>query len=389
MRVLFVNHTGRVSGGERSLLTLLEGLPVEIEPTVACPEGELSTHLRELDVAVRPIRGTDGSLRLHPTRTPLALGEIARSALQVRRIARDIDVDLVHANSIRAGLVLAATPLRAATVAHIRDCLPPGRASAASLRALQRIDALIANSEYTRRSLGPIGKRTEVIYNAVDVSRFDSEALPREEARRRLGLERNDEPVLAVIAQITPWKGQDDAIATIAELAPSHPGLRLLIVGSPKFVTAATRYDNAAYEKSLRRQVASAGLEAHVHFLGERSDIPQVLRAVDLLLVPSWEEPFGRSIIEAMAGGVPAIATEIGGPPEVIGSREPTAGVTLPPRQPHAWAQEIDSLISDPVRLRKMGEAARARARDRFALERHVGEILDLYQSLTSARNRR
>src|SRR5262249_10952391 len=96
-----------------------------------------------------------------------------------------------------------------------------------------------------------------------------------------------DGPVLAVIAQITPWKAQDDAIRIAQILRSEHPGLRLLLVGSTKFDSAATRYDNSAYLESLRRLAAAGPDEGLVSFLGERDDIPEILRAVDLLLVPS------------------------------------------------------------------------------------------------------
>ena len=120
-----------------------------------------------------------------------------------------------------------------------------------------------------------------------------------------------------------------------------------------------------------------------MQFLGEREDVPEILRATDLLLVPSWEEPFGRTIIEAMASGVPVAATEVGGPPEILGEDE--CGVVLPPRQPRAWAEEIVSLLSQPTRLAAMGERGRDAARRRFGMERQVSEVLEVYESVLRA----
>lgn len=265
---------------------------------------------------------------------------------------------------------------------HVRDCLPPGPTSTLSLRAIGRADALIANSAHTRASLGRAGKTAHVVHNAVDVARFGDLTLSREEARARLGLA--PEPVvLAVIAQITPWKAQDDAIAVLASLAPRHPGAMLLLVGSAKFDSAATRYDNPAYLDSVKSQAQRLGFADSVRFLGERDDVAEILRAVDLLLVPSWEEPFGRSVIEAMAAGVPVVATERGGPPELLGDGE--AGLTLPPRQPQAWAQAIDSLLGDPERMSAMGERGRQEARLRFGPQRHLGAVLGVYEEVTSS----
>ncbi|HET9185497.1 MAG TPA: glycosyltransferase family 4 protein, partial [Solirubrobacterales bacterium] len=381
-----VNHTSRISGGEISLLTLLEALPGDVEPAVACPEGELARRLRAAGARVLPIRGTDGSLRLHPSRTPRALLEIAAAALGVRRAGELVGADVVHANSIRAGIVTAAAAIGAgrATVAHVRDCLPAGALSAISLRAIGRCDAVIANSEYTRSTLGAAAAGATVIHNAVDLDRFAAADPSPAAARARLGLAAEG-PVLAVVAQITPWKGQDDAIRIAALLKRSHPRLRLLLVGSAKFDSAATRYDNRAYLESLRRQVAAAGLQDTVLFLGERDDVPEVLRAADLLLAPSWEEPFGRSIVEAMATGTPVAATAVGGPPEILGDGEGAAGLLLPPRQPQRWAEAIGELLAEPERLRRMGAAASEAAASRFGVERHAAAVLALYERVLSS----
>jgi len=382
MRVLYVNHTDRVSGGEHSLLTLLGSLPSDVEPTVACPQGELAARLSEIGVEHVPIQGTDGSLRLHALRTPQALLEMARAAAQVRAAARAHRADVVHANSIRAGLVATAATTAPPTVVHVRDCLPPGAASALSLRAIGRAQALIANSAHTRAGLGRVGEGAHVVHNAVDLARFDACVLDRGEARARLGLP-SEGAVLAVVAQITPWKGQDDAIAVLASLVRRHPGARLLLIGSAKFDSSATRYDNAAYLDSLRRQAGALGLSSAVHFLGERDDVPEILRAVDLLLVPSWEEPFGRSIVEAMAAGVPVVATAVGGPPELLGDGE--SGITLPPQQPRVWARVVEELLGDPARMAAMGERGRRQARRRFGAESHAGAVLEVYEEVTSS----
>src|SRR5204863_500605 len=81
-------------------------------------------------------------------------------------------------------------------------------------------------------------------------------------------------------------------------------------------------------------------------FMGERGDLAPILRAMDVVLVPSWEEPFGVAVIEAMAMGVPVLATNVGGPAEIVRSGQ--EGVTLPPRQPERWAQVLDELLSCP-----------------------------------------
>ena len=107
--------------------------------------------------------------------------------------------------------------------------------------------------------------------------------------------------LLGVVAQLSPWKGQDTAIEALRILREQGIDAHLLLIGSAKFVARATRFDNEGYVAGLRRLVADAGLQDHVTWLGEREDVPELVRALDVLLLPSWEEPFGRALIEAMA----------------------------------------------------------------------------------------
>jgi glycosyltransferase involved in cell wall biosynthesis len=378
MRVLFVNHTGEVSGAERSLLELMGGLPEDVPRALACPEqGPLAAAARERGVPVMPIAGTDGSLRLHPTGTPRALGELSRAALQTARHARAFEADLLHANSVRAGLsaVAAGRRARRPVVVHVRDRLPRGRVADASLRTVTAGAALvIANSTYTAEGVRAVAtpRRLATIANPIDLRRFDPDVIDREAAREGLGLPRWA-LTLGVVGQITPWKGQDEAVRVVALLAPRRPELRLLIVGEAKFVSAGTRYDNRAYVRQIERTIAEHELGGRVELLGERDDVPRIMRALDALLVPSWEEPFGRVVVEAMALGVPVLATSVGGPAELI--RDGVDGLLLPPRDPPAWAEAVERICADESMRRALGQAGRERARG-FGVEQHVEAVL-------------
>lgn len=214
MRVLYVNHTSLISGGERSLLDLLAALPDEVHPVVACPPGPLADAVRGLDVPWRRLPSIDASLRLHPAHTPSGLAALAAAAAVVRRSAARLGVDLLHANSVRAGLVtsLAARCGAPPAIAHVRDCLPPGVVSSITLRALAGgSHAILANSQYTRRAVeravGNTRTPMHVVHNPVDVDRFDPDRYERSAIRADLGLAA-DALVLAVVAQMTPWKGR-------------------------------------------------------------------------------------------------------------------------------------------------------------------------------------
>jgi glycosyltransferase involved in cell wall biosynthesis len=382
--VLYVNHTATVGGGERSLLDLLSALPGDVSPVLACPVGDLQLAASRLGVPTTPIPEAAPSFRLDPVQTPRGLLRLGHAAISVRRAARRAQADLIHANSVRAGLI-AAPPLglaAAPVVVHIRDCLPHGKAALLARRAIGSGAAIvIANSGYTAASFGLNGAHPPVrtIHNFVDVSVFDPKRIDRSGARARLGLAA-EAATLGVVAQLTPWKAQDDAIRMLAALRRSRPDVRLLLVGSAKFARGTETLDNLAFERSLHALARDLGVEEAVDFLGERQDVAEILRALDIALVPSWQEPFGRSVIEAMAMETPVIATVVGGPREIVG--DGVDGVLLPPREPERWAETAGDLLDAPERLRAMGEAGRRTALARFGREAHVQSVLAAYREV-------
>ncbi len=385
MKVLFVNHTGSVSGGEHSLLSLIDGLREQgVECTVACPVvGPLRDLAREHGAATVAVTGTDGSLKLHPLGTPRAIGQMGLAAIQVARHARRLGADLIHANSIRAGLIAgpAGRLSRTPSIAHLRDRLPPGRASRASLKLIgATCVGIVANSRFTAEGLAQAGVEREVavVYNPIDLDLFAApDARERQRVRRALELA-TDDIVLGVVGQITPWKGQDTAIAALAQIAGRRPAARLLVVGEAKFLGTATRHDNGRYLAELESLAAQAPTRGRVEFLGERNDVSELISALDALLVPSWEEPFGRVVVEAMASGTPVIATAQGGTAEII--EDGVNGLLAPPRDAGAWATAIDRLLDDLGLRERLVRMGRARSAD-FGVAHHVDGVLAVYAS--------
>lgn len=388
MRVLYVNHTGLLGGGERSLLGLLDCLPSTVEARLACPPGRLHEHAVSAGVRTVSITESVGSLKLHPVHTPSALAAMAIASAGVARAARTWRADLIHANSIRAGMIAAPAcrALGRPFVLHVRDCLPPSPLThriQSSLAA--RAAAVIAISQHVASTFDPdrTVQRLEVIDNPFDLERLDASRIDREAARARLGLP-EDVDVLVLIGQITPWKGQEEAIRALATVRLTHPSARLLIVGETKFVSRATRHDNRSYLRCLHKLVAELGLGDAVRFLGEREDVPEILRASDIALQPSWDEPFGRAVVEAMAMGVPVVATAVGGPAEII--RNGIDGILVGPRRPGELAAAVGGLLDDPARCRAIGAAASESTLKRFNRGRQAAGVAALYDEVNAAR---
>src|SRR3954467_3997936 len=211
MRVLVVSHTGLVGGAEHSLLRFLAAARGRAEIAVATPPGPLADPVAALGVPVLARRGTSGSLRLHPVHTARALGELAVMAVQIRRHARAFGADLVHGNTIRAGLVAVAARALGAppAVVHVRDVLP-GTPVTRALRGLLRRGSAgtIAISRHVARAWAgrDDAPGVHLVMELVDPDVFAPAPAGVAATRAALGLPEGAE-VLAVVAQITPWKG--------------------------------------------------------------------------------------------------------------------------------------------------------------------------------------
>jgi glycosyltransferase involved in cell wall biosynthesis len=379
MRILAVEHGRELGGGQRSLLELMRMLRREHEVVLACPQGPLAQAASALGISTVAIPESQLAFKLRLRATPEQFLRMLRARQALRNHLRRLQPDVVHANSFRAGLLTSGFHHLVPTVVHCRDLLPGGpaawtvraivlRGNSMTIAVSRAVAARLGGEQWSNRAL-------TVIDNPVDTDRFDPARWENQEMRRNLGL--RGSPVVGIVAQITPWKGQIRALQVLERVRRVHPTAELLIVGEPKFVTAATSYDNRAYERELHAMVDQLGLQGAVRFLGEREDVERIIAGLDVLLVPSTEEPFGRSVIEALAMGVPVVATENGGPAEVI--RRGIDGVLLPPDDLGSWARAVVAMAQRGRQLE-----SREYVLGRFTPERHAAEVISVYERVIS-----
>jgi glycosyltransferase involved in cell wall biosynthesis len=231
---------------------------------------------------------------------------------------------------------------------------------------------MIAVSEYVaasvRRRLGVDGWRLEVIPNAVDTEIFRPlEAARRSAAREKLGLAAQA-PVVTAVGRMTPQKGHDVLLRAFARVQSAIPAARLLLVG------------DGVRRPGCETLAQELGISARASFLGIRSDVPEILAATDVLVLPSLHEGFGLVLIEALAAGVPVIGTRTGPVPQII--RDGETGLLCEPGDVSSLAAALSSLIGDPVRLREMGRRGRDDAQARFALPGMVRRLESLYENV-------
>jgi L-malate glycosyltransferase len=388
VRILFANHTSDWSGAEVALMRLISALRDDHALAVACPNrGRLAAEVDAAGVERLPLPAADVSLRPHPVLTPLGVGRLVLAGGAILAAARRHAADVIHANSLRAGLSAAVAVRLGAppAVVQVHEHLPASTLGRATREAIARSAAAVVGvTEYTAANFnkGLSVGRAERVYISIDHERFDPDCVRPAPLRRELGLP--DEAVLiGEVAQITPWKGQDTAIRMLAAMRRARSDVHLLLVGEVAFKTRFTRFDNERYLRHLHTLIADLGLSGCVHFLGHREDVPEVLRALDLTVLPSWSEPFGTVAAESMAMGTPPLVGRVGGVPEYV--EDGRSGLVLTPDNPEQWARAALALLGDPDRLAAMGARARQVA-DWFNDRRYAELMLATYERAATSR---
>ncbi len=229
-----------------------------------------------------------------------------------------------------------------------------------------------AVGEHLLKDAPAMADRIVVIPPGIDPARFHPENDGRA-VREAWGV-RPEEVVFGVVGRIHWWKGQDDFLRAAARMAHRVPHARFAIVGDVVPGEEWRRHQ-------LEREVARMGIADRVIWAGYRDDIPQVMAALDVLVLPSSEpEPFGRVIVEAMATARPVIASAHGGPLEIVVPEE--TGLLFPPRDASALAEAMLRLADNPDLRRRMGAAGRQRVLTHYTMERHVAAFQALYEEM-------
>jgi len=314
--------------------------------------------------------------------------EFLRFQLPIYRAIRHqiglIRPDLVHLNNgartDTAG-VLAARAHKVPAVCHVRTF---GKVSHLGVIAVRSVKVFLCISTAVRQQLVDYGVEAErciVVPNAVDPVRFNESAISTEGIRREFGWDRSHK-VFALVGRVVSWKGQDYFIEAIAEARRTNPMIRGLIVG-----TGEESSSNESYVNKLKSLIREHDLDDSVRFTGHRTDIPNIMKSSDAVVCASSSpEPFGRVIIEGMAVGSPAVATNAGGATDIIEDNE--NGLLVPIKDSAALADAILRLSQDETLVQNLRRAAMQTVADRYTVERHVARICDVYRSQLDLRQK-
>jgi len=374
IKVLFLIDSLGPGGAERlmvDLLPRLRGLGVASE-VVAIQErhgNPIADDLRSVGVAVTTI----GIERLRER------GALARVTAAIERSAPDVLHTQLEFADILGSIAARRLGIPAIATIHTLDRPKPWSRESARFRLMawtlrRRSTRIIAVSESARhhvlRKAGLRKRHTTTIHNGIDLAPFlATDSTTRSTARKELGLA-PDAKVITTVAVLRQPKGIDYMLEALPSLLADRPLLQYLIVG------------DGPHRAALEATSAELGLGESVHFVGRRTDVAEMLAAADLFVLPSLTEALPTGIIEAMAVGLPVVATDVGGIPEIV--EHGNTGILIPPAAPLRLAEAIDRMFDSPRQRQAMGIAGRRSAINRFGIERHASRLADEYRVLIS-----
>ncbi|WP_025333458.1 glycosyltransferase family 4 protein [Paenibacillus sabinae] len=376
LRVAYIDHTARWSGGEVALFNILTHIGEQVDPLVIlAEEGALADRLRDRGIDVR-IVPMDESVRSRGRNTvnlgaPAAAMKLLAYGRKIAPLLKKERVACVHTNSLKSALygTVAAKMAGVPLIWHIRDhigapYLKPVVAKA--IRLLSRLlpNGVIANSKSTLSALElPKSKKTLVVYSAF------AKAIGGVAGRG----DQKDFNVL-LVGRLAEWKGQH-ILLDAAKKLQGNGRIKFWLAGDALF-------GEDEYKKKLLATIEREGLD-NVSLLGHVEDIQGLMQQADLLVHTSiTPEPFGQVIVEGMAAGLPVIASNEGGPVEIVVPGE--TGLLIQPGDPAILAESINWMLEHPEERERMAEAGIKRVKEHFVIENTVKEIVAYYKGLVA-----
>jgi len=352
LRVVYLDHVARLSGGEIALLRLLPHLDGVNPHVVLAEDGPLVQQLHLAGVSTEVLLLTDSVRQLrksevdHRGLSPTVAGATAAYVLRLAARLRQLRPDLVHANSLKAGVYgsLAARLAGVPMIWHVRDRIEEDYLPRAAVLLVRRMTrylatAVVANSKSTMRTLAAPNKPV-VIYSVLPEVMSHVATRPRTNGRPL---------TFGIVGRLAPWKGQDLFLRAFAQAFP-HGDERATVVGAALF-------GEDEFARGLPRLADTLAIADRVELRGHRLDVWDELSRMDVLVHASvTPEPFGQVILEGMAAGVPVIAASAGGPAEIL--RDEVTGLLYEPANVGALANSMRRML-DPALRDRLTAAAR------------------------------
>lgn len=380
--ILNVIYDERLGGPQLRVLQVAKELQDgAFDTVVVMPKGDgkFSSLLAQAEIPFHTFDLVRLRRSLNPIEHVRYVAKFWPNVMELRRLIRERHIDIVHTN----GLMNLQTPVaarleRVGLVWHLNDLGTPRLLRLLFLPLVRAWSHRIAlASRAVGRYCFPGATITDecfqLLYAPVDTKRFSSQ-VDGTKIREELGIA-PECPVVGIIANICPGKGQEYFLEAAAVIKRKYPEAKFLVVGG--------KLDNRrAFWSELKKQTVNLGLERDAFFLGRRSDVPEVLRAMTVFVQASESEACPMALLEASASGLPVVATNVGGTPELV--EDGVTGFLIEPKNPARIAEAVLRLLDSPETARRMGQAGAERMRRHFSLDACVDAHVRMYNAVLS-----
>ncbi|MCX5685849.1 MAG: glycosyltransferase family 4 protein [Candidatus Omnitrophica bacterium] len=363
LRVLQVTTHLNIGGISKYIVSLSGALKEKgVDTVVASSGGNMEKELRERGIPHKTL-DMDTKFEFGP--------KVFKSAFMLTKIIRKEKVDVIHAHSrvsqVASSLasMMSGSPLVTTCHGYFKKRLR-GIFDTWGKKVIAISDAVRTHLE---EDLGVKDNRIAVIYNGVDIDRFSKKYSHDETLAIKKSIGLKDAPAIGTIGRLSPVKGQIFFIQAMAKVAMKRPDAQAIIVG------------DGGEEDSLKKMVRSLDLEESIRFIKSDPDTHKYLSVMDVFVFPSVKEGLGLALLEAMAQGLPCVASNIGGISNVI--EDGSTGILVPVGDAQAIADSITILLGDAGLRARLGERARALVGERFSIDSMTGKIVKLYEEVS------
>ena len=358
--VLHLCESSDTGGAESVLVNLVESLDESRYRSVVCllSDGWLKGQLEKRNIETVVI--------------PQPYSFDFRWLFRLYRLLKERSIDVMHshefATNVYASVLSSVTGVPVIATAHGKNYYGEKWRRRLAYRFVARQSVMVAVSEdlkgFLAQRIGIPPGRIRVVHNGIDLSRYKVQERSYA-VRAELGISAGQR-VVGTVGNLFAVKGQTYLLRACKAVASAFPDFVLLVAGEGE------------EWGPLEKEASDLGLAANVRFLGFRDDVPSLLQAMDVFVLPSLSEGLPLSILEALALQKPVVATNVGGIPEIL--QDGVTGYLVSPRNPESLAEKILLLLRDPQIAANMGRAGRKRVEDAFGLDRMVREYQSLYE---------
>lgn len=366
--ILYLANSGDIiGGGQISLLGLLKRLNRgKYHPVVVCPAvGSLYDELKRIGVETHIVRMN--------TLRNLNFLLWVKTINRLVQLIKSKKIQIIHSNGSRATIFggIAARLTKTPLIWHVRIVNSDKLLDRLLARLASKI--IVISKAVSRRFNWLKNKEDKIVlvYNGIDLERFKPSVDIRK-VRGEISLS-SETPMVVTVGRLDWYKGHKYLLEAAEKIVQTLPDARFLIVG------------DGGYRKRLENQVKQLNLDENVIFTGNRKDIPEILAGIDLFVLSSVSEGFGRAVAEAMACAKTVVATKVGGLSEVV--EDGITGRLVSPKDSTALAEAIIELLKDKKKAENMGIAGRKRVEKLFSIERNVKSIEELYEKILTREN--